>query len=93
MGTAARKVRGGKLLRVRLEHDGSVITKVLITGDFFLHPEEGLVKLEGELLGTPLQESEQDLALRIEAILAEKRLTVLGFGPGDLAATIKEAGA
>jgi lipoate---protein ligase len=91
VGTAGRKVKGGKLLRVRLEHDGSAITEVLITGDFFLHPEEGLAWLEEGLRGVPVRESERELALRIEGIVAEKHLMVLGFGPADLAATIKEA--
>ncbi len=93
MGTAGRKVKGGKLLRVSLEHDGGVITEIVITGDFFLHPEEGLARLEEKLRGASLRESERDLAARIEALIAEDRLTVLGFGPADLAATIKEAAA
>jgi lipoate---protein ligase len=91
VGTAGRKVNGGKLLRVRLEHDGSALTEIEITGDFFLHPEEGLVRLERDLWGVPIGESEQHLALRIEASIAENRLLVLGFGAADLAGLIKEA--
>jgi 2-keto-3-deoxy-L-rhamnonate aldolase RhmA len=33
------------------------------------------------------------LAMRIEAVLSENGLTVLGFGPADLAAAMREAGA
>ncbi len=91
MGTASRKVRGGKLLRVRLKHDGSTITEIMITGDFFLHPEDGLAMLEVALLGTSIEESERELAKRVEGVLSENRLVILGFGPADLAAAIKEA--
>jgi lipoate-protein ligase A len=92
VGTSSRKVKGGKYLRVNVEHDGSVVNGVKITGDFFFHPEDKLSLLESELVGTPIDESDQNLAARIGVILSENRLTVLGFGPADLAALIKEAG-
>ena len=89
--TVRRKVRGGKLLQVRLDHDHRVITSVSITGDFFIHPEEGLDLIEAGLVGASVQDGEVKMALHIEAVIAENRLTVLGFGPRDLAGAVQEA--
>ncbi len=47
--------KGAKgLLRVEAELDAGVITKVRITGDFFMVPEEALPRLEGKLNGVKL---------------------------------------
>ena len=89
--TVRRKVKGGKLLQVQLEQDGSFVTLVTITGDFFIHPEEGLNLLEKGLVGVPVQEDVVRLSKRVEVIIKENGLTVLGFSPPDLAASIREA--
>ncbi len=47
---ASMKVREGKLVKVEVEYD-EVIRKIKITGDFFLHPEEILEKIEKSTLG------------------------------------------
>jgi lipoate-protein ligase A len=90
LGSAARKVKGGKLLRVNLEHDGKVMTSIAITGDFFFYPEEGLAVLERRLAGKAIG-SEDELTKIIAAILSEEDFTPLGFGPSDLAQAILEA--
>jgi len=90
-GTAARKVRGGKLLRVRADHDGNTLVGVAITGDFFLYPEEGLSVLEKMLAGAPLHEGDEQMAARIETIMTGSGIVSLGFGPSDLATVIREA--
>ncbi|MBN1873227.1 MAG: biotin--protein ligase [Anaerolineae bacterium] len=54
--SADYKVKGGKLLRVRLNVDAGMIRTVRITGDFFMHPEDALETLEHSLIGIPFQE-------------------------------------
>ena len=67
--SADYKVRGGKLLRVRLQVDeDTCIAEIRITGDFFMHPEEALEMLEQALLGAPL--TPEGLLPRIETFFA-----------------------
>jgi lipoate-protein ligase A len=46
-----------KLIRVMLEYDETenTINRIIITGDFFLYPEEALETLETGLIGTRLE--------------------------------------
>ena len=46
-----------KLIRVMLEYDETenTINRIIITGDFFLYPEEALETLETGLMGTRLE--------------------------------------
>ena len=46
-----------KLIRVMLEYDETenIINRIIITGDFFLYPEEALETLETGLIGTRLE--------------------------------------
>ena len=48
---AIYKVPQGKLLKISLDYDDTtnVIQQVCITGDFFIHPEDGLEFLERSL--------------------------------------------
>ena len=52
---ALLKVEGGKMLRVRGETSGGRISSIVITGDFFLHPEEAIESLETSLKGALLE--------------------------------------
>jgi lipoate-protein ligase A len=90
-GTAQRKVPGGKLVRIWLEHDGSVVTAAEISGDFFVHPEVALYALEGALIGLSLNTCESELSSMIERLLMGQGITVLGFSPDDLAALVRGA--
>lgn len=73
-----------------MEHNGARITWAKVTGDFFVHPEEGLEILEGTLVGTLLDEMDR-LAARLEEAVERNKLVLIGFGPPDLAAAVEEA--
>ena len=47
VGKCDHKVVGGKMFRVRVVNDDSRLKEVRIFGDFFLHPEEALERIEG----------------------------------------------
>lgn len=87
---ASRKVREGKLVKVEVEY-GEVIRKIKITGDFFLHPEEILEKIEKGLLGLKKDASMETIASKIQRIVSAHGAQMIGVSPESLAMVIKEA--
>ncbi|OIO65957.1 hypothetical protein AUJ68_01640 [Candidatus Woesearchaeota archaeon CG1_02_57_44] len=91
MGQHTRKVPGGKLLTVTIEQG-----RAIITGDFFLHPEEKLPLLE-DALSTILVDAHDkghsaissDAVAPIRASLAriaqEENITMVGITPEAIA--------
>lgn len=86
MGKAEYKVKGGKLIKVKLSQRRLRISEVEITGDFFLHPEVLIDELEEVLLGHTLKEAE--LTSFIEDFFSKKKATLLGASPADFAKCI-----
>ncbi len=83
------KVPGGKLVCLELWQEGGRITRALISGDFFLHPEERISDLESSLAGLPLSASEGEIASRLKAALGGALL--IGFSPEDIARMFRRA--
>jgi len=88
---ARRKVPGGKLLSVRLQHDGERVTGAELSGDFFLFPEESIAVVESALVGMPRSLDEASLAAMIAERMEREGITAIGFTPRDLASVIREA--
>ena len=76
------KVPGGKLLRIKADISNDSINKVMIMGDFFIHPEEALENIENALVGCPLNYNE--ITNRIKKVI-ENNVTVVGFSAEDIA--------
>jgi len=89
MTEAAMKVPGGKMVRVSLDSADSKIRKVVITGDFFLHPEELIQELETQLQGHQIDRSQ--LTSTIEEFLRRNNATLIGASAADLASVIVSA--
>ncbi len=83
------KVSGGKLVRIRFSLSGGVIDDVVITGDFFLHPEEAIEGLEAALVGVPPRKDAVEES--IAAFLREKKVEMIGLSPGDLGLLVEMA--
>lgn len=80
-GKSILKVPGGKLLKIFLDYDDK-INKIKITGDFFLHPEESLEKLEEELIGLEL---DKDLLLKkIDGFLKKNNIKLFGINSENI---------
>ena len=79
-----RKVKGGKLVRVKVRSECGIIEDVKITGDFFAYPEEGLEEMEGELRDTPIGKVREVLESAIGGI------TLIGMSREDLVEMIEE---
>jgi lipoate-protein ligase A len=89
--SAQRKALGGKLVRVRLQHDGKETFAAEVSGDFFVFPEESISVIESALVGLPVRTSEGELGSIIGRLLIERNIIVLGFSPTDLAELVKRA--
>lgn len=74
------KVPGGKLIRIRAKVVGGKLASVKITGDFFLHPEEGITKLEKALMGGKLEK----FTLHKTVEKALDGCEVIGFSADDM---------
>ena len=89
-GVATEKVPGGKLLRVKVDYD-DIIKHVSITGDFFLHPEESIEKIEAAMSGLRTNESESNIVGIIKEVAKEHGIELVGISPEDIARTLKAA--
>ncbi len=88
-GSSVYKVQNGKLLRVSVQEDNGRIAGIKVSGDFFLHPEEGIAVLEKELQGEALDE--EKLREKISEIVERNSIQLFGFAAADLAKAIMMA--
>lgn len=84
------KTPGGKLIAVDFEEANGMLRHVVVTGDFFLYPEEALPLLSAALEGSSAALEEPGYAARVQAALAEKA-ELLGSSPEALAAAVLRA--
>jgi lipoate-protein ligase A len=89
-GVATEKVAGGKLLRVKVDCS-DVIKHVSITGDFFLHPEEGIEKIESAIFGLNVNDSEEKITDIIKEVIEENGIELIGIDAEAIARNIKAA--
>ncbi|CAG0991859.1 MAG: hypothetical protein OIN86_11885 [Candidatus Methanoperedens sp.] len=87
---ARKKVKEGKVIKVEVEYD-EVIKNIRITGDFFLHPEDILDKIEKSIIGLNKTDSEEAIASNINRIIAAEDVQMIGISPESIAGLVKEA--
>lgn len=87
---AERKVRGGKLVRVKAVVRDGTIAEARIEGDFFVHPEEGLTKMERALSGIAVDGVGANAERTLMDLVAKDGITLIGFGPKDVAELLEE---
>ncbi|MFH1409593.1 MAG: lipoate protein ligase C-terminal domain-containing protein [Nanoarchaeota archaeon] len=90
MGSATKKVEGGKLLRVDVEAKDS-LDSVKITGDFFLHPEDTIEEMEEALLGEPVPLEKRKLVDKLNHILDKNEAKLIGISTEHIIDTLEEA--
>ncbi len=90
IGKSELKAQGGKLIRVECDvHERSnVVMRLIITGDFFLHPEEAIEELEGSLL--MLRAEPEILTSHIQSFFAKEH-NLVGAKPEDFVNAILNA--
>ncbi len=89
-GKATEKIPGGKLVRVEAEFQKTV-TSARITGDFFLHPEDGLQFLEKVLVSVPVPVDISSVTYRLEAEVKKHNLNPVGLTMDAIARCLKAA--
>ena len=87
---SSQKVKEGKIVKVEVQFD-NVITKLKISGDFFLHPEEVLYDIEKSMLDLKRDVSFDTLVLKIHNIIKIYDAQMIGISPESLALVIREA--
>jgi hypothetical protein len=75
------KVPGGKLLKLRVVVEGTVLNYIEIRGDFFLYPENGLTLVEKFMEGKPLDES---FVSDCDQYILSEKIDIFGFSPQDI---------
>lgn len=84
------KTPGGKLIAVEFDIEGGGLRHVVVSGDFFLYPEEALGLLSGALEGLPAFLREEDYAARVELAISGD-VELLGSSPEALATAVVRA--
>ena len=82
------KTPGGKLVVADFTVAGGALREVMVSGDFFLYPDEALAAITGALEGAPVGASEEQLAARIRGALAPE-VTMLGFSPEAIGRAVR----
>ncbi len=73
-------------MKIKLMTSSGQITEVKILGDFFLHPEETLLKIEDSLIGSRADKT--SIENTISQALADSNATLIGATAADIAKTI-----
>jgi lipoate-protein ligase A len=85
-----KKVPEGKMVRLKIDFDDKIFG-IKINGDFFLHPEETITKIENTLIGLDVSESIKTIEEKITKTLQENNAQFIGLNANELAQIIKEA--
>ena len=80
------KAKGEKLLRIDVEIENNKISTIIITGDFFAHPEDIILKIEKGLKG--IKVNEQSIIKRVKDIIKENDAKLIGLSPESIAEAI-----
>ncbi|MFW5884997.1 MAG: lipoate protein ligase C-terminal domain-containing protein [Patescibacteria group bacterium] len=76
----AYKAPEGKLLRIEAQVDDFTIQTIKITGDFFIHPEDDLIKIEKILPGKRISQVKQ----AVDEFTDKNQTRIIGFTSADL---------
>lgn len=89
MAEAIYKVHGGKMLRAEVRVEGGRIKEARITGDFFLHPEENISKIEQLFAGRSIPLDFEACRETLSLELSEAQL--IGASPEDIVTVVRMA--
>lgn len=74
------------LIRIKAEVESGYLRKILISGDFFMHPEDKLWNLEKFLIGTKI--SRDNILLKIKKFYESTGVLTPGVLPEDFTRAI-----
>ncbi len=83
------KKNNEKLLNLSFTEDAGLIINVSINGDFFIHPEEGVILLEEGLKN--IKNSKKIILNKLESIITRNNLELVGISADTIADAFKNA--
>ena len=91
MYTAIEKIPGGKLVRITVDYDKKTnkLKNVIITGDFFAHPEKSIDEIQNILKNKEFVE--QKLEFIIKEYVELNQVYLVGIDPESIIRIIKKA--
>ena len=85
-----QKVKEGKVVKVEVDCD-EFINNIKITGDFFIHPEDILDKIEESMIGLERSASIEIITSHIKTRIPDRDVQMIGISPESIALLIREA--
>ncbi len=85
------KIPQGKLVRISLEFDTTILHDIKICGDFFIHPEETVVEMERALFHLPVEATETRIKSLLDRAVETKNAQLIGVDTASVAKLIHEA--
>ncbi len=85
------KIPNGKLVRISLEFDTTILQKIRINGDFFIHPEETIEEMERVLHNLPVESTQERIQQLLDQAVASKHAELIGIDTATVAKLIHEA--
>ncbi|HEX5165229.1 MAG TPA: biotin--protein ligase [Thermomicrobiales bacterium] len=82
------KTPGGKLVVADFDVRDDAFRDVVVSGDFFLYPEEALDAIVGAIDGLPVTSGESAIARAVEAAIPDET-EMLGFSPEAVAIALR----
>ena len=79
------KVPEGKLVAAEADAVDGYLTRIKITGDFFMHPESSIKDLEDSLKGIPVSKLEETVA----NFFKNEEIQLIGVSPNDFTYVIR----
>ena len=89
--SAVEKVPGGKTVGIDVWVENGIMTKVKITGDFFMHPEEQLNVLERAFEGEKTSFDWINLERKLMTAVQDNQIQLVGVGTGAILSVLKKA--
>lgn len=84
------KTPGGKLVVVDFQVEDGALSDVMVSGDFFLYPEDALSDLTGALEGISIELTESEIAEKVRYGL-RREAHLLGSSPEGIATAVRRA--
>ena len=84
-----KKVTGGKLFNIDIKCD-ETIEDIKITGDFFLHPEDFILKMEASLIGIKTNSTAEQILKIMNDKIEDLTFELIGVTFEDIVNAIVE---
>jgi hypothetical protein len=85
------KIPNGKLVRLSLDYDTTILIHAKICGDFFIHPEETVMDMENILLALPVESEAERIQMLLDRVVNKHHAQLIGVDTKTIASLIHEA--